>query len=130
MGNEKKNISVSKLSLSLMVWGGICSKSKTILVKIRGSVNSEKYQEILEQAESSIRGLFPERFKFQQDEARCHVSKSIMKWFYQRKWDVSSWPTNSADLNPIENVWAVMKREVEKKRPRDIDELEKIVDEV
>ena len=127
---KKKNIPVSKFSPSLMVWGGICSKSKTILVKIRGSVNSEKYQEILEQAESSIRGLFLERFKFQQDGARCHISESTMKWFNQRKWDVSAWPSNSADLNPIENVWAVMKREVERKRPKGLKELEKIVDEV
>ena len=53
-----------------------------------------------------------------------------MKWFDQRKWDVYPWPSNSADLNPIENVWAVMKREVERKRPKSLDELEKIVDEV
>ena len=53
-----------------------------------------------------------------------------MKWFDQRKWDVSSWPANSADLNPIENVWAIMKRKVEKKRPKSLDELEKIVNEV
>ena len=32
-------------------------------------------------------------------------------------------PANSPDLNPIENAWNVWKRNVEKRRPTNVDEL-------
>ena len=34
-----------------------------------------------------------------------------------------NWPANSPDLNPIENVWNVWKRNIEKRRPTNMDEL-------
>ena len=38
-----------------------------------------------------------------------------------------AWPSKSQDLNPIENVWHLLKNQVRKKFPKDIDSLEKIV---
>ena len=34
------------------------------------------------------------------------------------------WPSNSPDVNPIENIWSIIKRKVEKRKPKNIDELE------
>ena len=34
------------------------------------------------------------------------------------------WPSNSPDLNPIENLWAIIKRNVELRRPKNLSELE------
>ena len=38
---------------------------------------------------------------------------------------VMDWPSNSPDLNPIENVWAVIKKRVEKRKPQNIGDLER-----
>ena len=34
------------------------------------------------------------------------------------------WPSNSPDANPIENIWSIVKHNVEKRKPMNIDQLE------
>lgn len=48
---------------------------------------------------------------FLQDGAPCHRAKMVTAWFKDRpNIQLIRWPGNSPDLNPIENVWAWMKR--------------------
>ncbi|CAB5362583.1 unnamed protein product [Rhizophagus irregularis] len=37
---------------------------------------------------------------------------------------ISEWPSNSPDLNLIENLWAIIKSKVEKRMPKNLDDLE------
>ena len=39
------------------------------------------------------------------------------------------WPSNSPDINPIENMWSILKRRVEKRKPSNIDELDQFLHE-
>jgi transposase len=52
---------------------------------------------------------------FQQDGASCHTEKATRALFSDKSITVLHWPANSPDLNPIENIWAVLKQNVEKK---------------
>ena len=39
------------------------------------------------------------------------------------------WPSNSPDINPIENMWSIFKQRVEKRKPSNIDELDQFLHE-
>ncbi len=55
---------------------------------------------------------------FQQDLAPALTAKSTKSWLNDHSVGVLDWPTNSPDLNPIENLWSIVKRKMRNKRPK------------
>ncbi|GFV08088.1 transposable element Tcb1 transposase [Trichonephila clavipes] len=55
-----------------------------------------------------MRIVFPQNDAiYQQDNAKCHTAGSVRAWFeeHQDEFIVLPWPTNSPNLNPIDNLW-------------------------
>jgi transposase len=53
-----------------------------------------------------------------------HTSRVAKEFLGNNVPEVMDWPSNSPDLNPIENLWAIVKRNTELRRPKNLSELE------
>ena len=85
------------------------------LVPVEGMMNSKTYLTIIESRVSrELASLHPQAV-FQQDSAPCHKAKIITNCFKKLKMEVLEWPGNSPDLNPIENLWSIVKNHLRKK---------------
>ena len=49
---------------------------------------------------------------FMQDGAKPHSARSTMEFLKEEKVQVLPWPAKSPDLNPIENMWSIVKRKI------------------
>ncbi|GFU52397.1 transposable element Tcb1 transposase [Trichonephila clavipes] len=91
----------------IMVWGCIGYHSCTPLVRIAGTLNSQRYiSDVLEPVVLPyLQGLATAIF--QQDNSRPHVARIIQKFFVNHHIELLPWPSRSPDLSPIENMWSM-----------------------
>ena len=104
-----------KFPTKIMVWGAISIFGPSRLHIVNGTMDSIQYTQVMEKRlKPQIRDWFEDGEKciFQQDSAPCHVSKLSMSWFQQNHIQVLKWPGNSPDMNPIENLWELLKDEI------------------
>lgn len=115
-----------KFPASIMAWGCMSVRGVGNLDFVQGTVNAEKYIEILNQhLLPSIESLqsINQEYIFQHDGAPCHKAKRVKSWMSENNIPLLDWASSSADLSLIKTLWNQMKKQVRKHPARTIQEL-------
>ncbi len=116
----------------VMVWGGISSHGSTDLAFIQGTMDAAVYQGVLQTTlvplgrKLARQGL---RWSLQHDNARPHVAASTEAWLAAHPIIPSAiaWPAYSADVSPIENMWALVQGDVDCANPKTLPDLRRAI---
>ena len=115
-----------KFSQSVKVWGCTSTTGVGKICFLKILITAAVYQDVLDHF------LFPyiwdNEYMFQYDLAPSHPAKITKEWFKEKRIPVLDWPANSPD--EIENLGGILKRQLRKYYPSNVEELKLVIHEV
>lgn len=102
-----------KHSKKINIWGAICGSDVKSINIFTENMNKEKYVSILKENLSKI---YEKNMFFQFDNDPKHTSLLAKGFLNKNKIKCLDFPPYSPDLNPIENIWGILKTNMGKRK--------------
>lgn len=93
------------------VWAAISHEKIEFITRVSNNFDSPKYLELLQQVVPMVKNNRPNMI-WQHDNVRFHRTEGIEQYFDQIGVQKMKWPPQSPDLNPIENIWALISQKL------------------
>ena len=123
--NPKNCVGTVKHDVKINVWGGFGNGKVGVLHVVDGIMEQVQYRNILTEAMlPSAEACFGnDAWIFQQDNDPKHTANATKAWFVDNCAPVLEWPSQSPDLNPIENLWSILEDRSKKRKVNTKEEL-------
>lgn len=121
---------IPKNRQKIMAWGSFSIRGLVGYHSFTTIMDGPYYVQILQDhLILNARKQFGRCWRLQQDNDPKHKSRIVKQFLDKEVPETMDWPSNSPDVNPIENLWSIIKRRVEKRKPINLKELDKFLHE-
>jgi hypothetical protein len=107
-----------------MVWVAISANGKIGLCMFEMIMNAKLYNDILKiNFLAAAKRHYGDDWRLQQDNGPKYIARVGKEFLSTNVPTTINWPADSLDLNPIENIWNILKTRVERQHPSNLNDL-------
>lgn len=115
---------------TVTLWGMFCWETLGPVVHVDDTLTQNSYINVLaDHVHPFMNSVFPDGSGyFQQDSTTCCTSDSVQEWFEEHddEFKELTWPPDSPDLNPMEQLWDVLDKQIRSMNASPLTSLEEL----